>query len=867
VFIEATGVSSKGLIVYSDGTTGVEVLGSNSGQNFKSEAGTGFTGNLYQGNTIGGALVYKVDASGNTTATSFNNLSLFAQTGVDADNIGIGMNALIGNVGTNTIGIGTNSLSNTSGGSNSVAIGYAAGEIQTGNDIVLVGYNAGKYNTGSSNVLLGSRTGENNTGGNAVLIGDQTGFNNTGNIVVALGGGAVLENTGISVAALGHSSLAYNRGNYIATVGSSAGINNTGNNTVAIGYNSLSYGSATGNTALGYNSNSTFKDDGTNLKNVASAATDINTSLNRITITAHGFGSVNEYINLRYTTTGTVIGGLSNNSVYQFKIIDVNTIEYILDLSSIGTDIHTFTPQFKYTNTTVLGANAEPTSSNQVMLGDTNVTKITAGNPTYTPTNDNDLTNKKYVDDGIAGIGGGGTWGSITGTLSSQTDLQNALDLKAPLISPSFTTPSLGVATATSINSIALSQDADLNVKVGTEAGLNLALGAAKNTFVGYRAGRSASGSTATDNVGFGHQTLYSNTTGIHNMALGGNALFSNTTGYDNTANGYSSLNNTTTGYQNTANGYASLNNSGFKETAGNFITGVSYTIISSGTTDFTLIGAANSTAGTIFIATGAGTGTGTAASNSNNNSALGYNSGRYTSSGSNLKAPYNSLFIGYDTRASADGNTNENVIGYAARGNGSNTVTIGNSSITDTYLQGDVTANTLQSTQTTGTAPFTVASTTKVTNLNADLLDGYTSGDFITSDGTGRTSPTEYSNLYGQAQADYTTDGAPATGNLVFITDTSPAEVITTATIAMDGWKMYNDQTADAATLTLSDCDPGESLTVYINRASAPTLAGTGLTFNQLPNTTAFAAATQMGIYFEVSYDGTTIDYYYYER
>jgi hypothetical protein len=35
--------------------------------------------------------------------------------------------------------------------------------------------------------------------------------------------------------------------------------------------------------------------------------------------------------------------------------------------------------------------------------------------------------------------GGGGTWGSITGTLSAQTDLQNALNLKANLASPTFT--------------------------------------------------------------------------------------------------------------------------------------------------------------------------------------------------------------------------------------------------------------------------------------------------------------------------------------------------------------------------------------------------------------------------------------------
>lgn len=53
---------------------------------------------------------------------------------------------------------------------------------------------------------------------------------------------------------------------------------------------------------------------------------------------------------------------------------------------------------------------------------------------------------------GPAGANGASTWGSITGTLSSQTDLNSALAAKAPLVSPSFTTPGLGVATATSIN-------------------------------------------------------------------------------------------------------------------------------------------------------------------------------------------------------------------------------------------------------------------------------------------------------------------------------------------------------------------------------------------------------------------------------
>lgn len=46
---------------------------------------------------------------------------------------------------------------------------------------------------------------------------------------------------------------------------------------------------------------------------------------------------------------------------------------------------------------------------------------------------------------------------------------------------------------------------------------------------------------------------------------------------------------------------------------AGTFVVGTTYTIASSGTTDFTLIGAANSTVGTAFTATGVGSGTGAA--------------------------------------------------------------------------------------------------------------------------------------------------------------------------------------------------------------------------------------------------------------
>lgn len=52
--------------------------------------------------------------------------------------------------------------------------------------------------------------------------------------------------------------------------------------------------------------------------------------------------------------------------------------------------------------------------------------------------------------------------------------------------------------------------------------------------------------------------------------------------------------------------------------TAGSFVVGISYTILTAGTTNFTLIGAADNNVGTVFTATGVGTGTGTATTPNN---------------------------------------------------------------------------------------------------------------------------------------------------------------------------------------------------------------------------------------------------------
>ena len=73
-----------------------------------------------------------------------------------------------------------------------------------------------------------------------------------------------------------------------------------------------------------------------------------------------------------------------------------------------------------------------------------------------------------------------------------------------------------------------------------------------------------------------------------------------------------------------------------------------------------------------------------------------------------------------------------------------SNNVGIGTDNPTEKLdVSGTVKATTFTSTQTTGTAPFTVSSTTVVTNLNADTVDGIQASSFLRSDasdaGTGR--------------------------------------------------------------------------------------------------------------------------------
>lgn len=173
-------------------------------------------------------------------------------------------------------------------------------------------------------------------------------------------------------------------------------------------------------------------------------------------------------------------------------------------------------------------------------------------------------------------------------------------------------------------------------------------------------------------NTSFGERALESNTTGNFNTAYGFSALWLNTTGAANTAIGVSALGNNIAGSNNTAIGVSALlnNTSGGQNVA-----------IGGGSQSFNNTGGNNVSIGVESLGRNIA---------GNQNVAIGNDAGTYINlSAVPLTSSYLSIFIGHNTSALVDGSLNEIVIGYKAIGAGSNTVTLGNESITKTVLSG----------------------------------------------------------------------------------------------------------------------------------------------------------------------------------
>lgn len=272
-------------------------------------------------------------------------------------------------------------------------------------------------------------------------------------------------------------------------------------------------------------------------------------------------------------------------------------------------------------------------------------------------------------------IGGPGT-GTITGTLTSG-QVVYASGVNTVTSSSAFVVS----GNRMTIQVLQTNTDADLNGVIFGRGGA----GKVFNTAGG--AGALGSNTTAVDgyNVALGFEALGNHTTPQNCVAIGAYSLGFGTGFGINNAVGYAALRELTTGTQNNAIGYEAI----FGCTTGSSNTGIGHTVMY-----FTTTGSRNTAIGNSAL---------NHASLGNDNVAIGNDAGSNTGNGNSNSSPIQSIYIGSVVKSinGTGGQTNEIVIGYNAVGNGSNTVTLGNTSIVNTYLQGTVNASHIAVTKT----------------------------------------------------------------------------------------------------------------------------------------------------------------------
>ena len=204
-----------------------------------------------------------------------------------------------------------------------------------------------------------------------------------------------------------------------------------------------------------------------------------------------------------------------------------------------------------------------------------------------------------------------------------------------------------------------INHETDTSVYVGIDAGTSTAVSSSNNTALGDQALMSINGGDRNTAVGFA--ALNSLTTGSSNTAIGRTALENLTTSNENIGIGFSALNQLSTGAQNTAIGGGAM----FSGSTGADNVALGYHALYANTD-----GASNV--------------------------AIGKLAGRFLQDGTTAAtSPDQSVLIGADTEFEAATNTNSIVIGYGAEGQGSNTVVLGNDSIVNTFLKGNVSIST----------------------------------------------------------------------------------------------------------------------------------------------------------------------------
>jgi hypothetical protein len=266
------------------------------------------------------------------------------------------------------------------------------------------------------------------------------------------------------------------------------------------------------------------------------------------------------------------------------------------------------------------------------------------------------------------------TTGSVNLVITPTSDFNGAIDnVTLKLVTLGSLSPVIVLSDSAGTASVQLrASTASLSsVAVGLDAQRSLTTGA-NNSAIGVSAQRSLT--TGANNSAIGVSAQYSLTTGANNSAIGVSAQRSLTTGANNSAIGVSAQYSLTTGANNSAIGVSAQYS---------LTTGASNSAIGVSAQYYLTTGANNSAIGRdaqFYLTTGS------------NNSAIGRAAQQYLANGSTAATiADNSVYIGANTKQSADSVTNENVFGYNATGIGSNSCVIGSSAVTKCQLYGDI--------------------------------------------------------------------------------------------------------------------------------------------------------------------------------
>jgi hypothetical protein len=599
-------------------------------------------------------------------------------------NVGVGTNSpsnkldIVGNLGINTSGQVRVFSTYYGAGSDGNNIFIGGGGLSSG--IGSGSSTNGSYNTGLGvSALNANTTGYTNTAmGISSLASNAGGYQNT-----AIGGWSLFSNTeGYHNTAMGQSAMYYNTTGYQNTslgrlalhvntsgyqntaVGNDAGLytnaggnNQTSNTSVYIGHDTRASASGNANEIV---IGASARGNGSNTAQIGNSSITNVKTFGTITADAITYPNTDGTANQVLTTNGS---GVASWATPTTAVTTVGTIagSSTANGASISGATLTLAPA-DGTNGGVVTTGSQTFAGNKVFSSNINVNSLSVGSP-------GGSQNTMF---GNASFGYSSPGSNNTGlgffTLAS---LQGGSDNTAVGTNAIRQGGSANGSRNTAVGSAALSNGggSNDNVAIGVNS-LNGSTGG-QNTAVGSNA--LTSNTSGTNNTSVGFDALRSNTTGWYNVANGAYALGYNTTGEFNTANGYATLRENTTASGNTASGYYALHAS----TTGGFNTAKGFYTLRSNTTGY--YNTALGTQALFHNTTGY------------HNTAIGMNAGMYTIVGGANETSNESIYLGLETSASASGNTNEIVIGNWAQGNGSNSVTLGNSSITKSILRGKV--------------------------------------------------------------------------------------------------------------------------------------------------------------------------------